>query len=316
MLYNDNVWYQTVRTTAMTKKISSIRSQEARSSAPGPQPASIANRFCPGMKPSGTSSWPPGKRQHANLKKKSIQRGKEEQPLQGSCKFKWLQHHWLRDSGWFLMILGGSCNSILLLHILHGQERHKRCSASRDPHWPAAQLLRFPREWGPERKPGCGWLPVNSMYQSEGESILQLWAPNGITLVPSCHRLSEENLCKTWSIACTDMQGNVLIGTYRCCPKPGPLRLTCKCPTRFPERLLLSPVRAKTCQDYSRKSKNQPVPHMSWTEITGLNSMTKRSLIIGLSSLLPVVVAACIRPAIHTAGTANTFTIAIGNQCL
>ena len=248
--------------------------------------------------------------------KKSIQRGKEEQPLQGSCKFKWLQHHWLRDSGWFLMILGGSCNSILLLHILHGQERHKRCSASRDPHWPAAQLLRFPREWGPERKPGCGWLPVNSMYQSEGESILQLWAPNGITLVPSCHRLSEENLCKTWSIACTDMQGNVLIGTYRCCPKPGPLRLTCKCPTRFPERLLLSPVRAKTCQDYSRKSKNQPVPHMSWTEITGLNSMTKRSLIIGLSSLLPVVVAACIRPAIHTAGTANTFTIAIGNQCL
>lgn len=39
-------------------------------SAPGPQPASIANRFCPGMKPSGTSSWPPGKRQHANLKKK------------------------------------------------------------------------------------------------------------------------------------------------------------------------------------------------------------------------------------------------------
>lgn len=54
----------------MTKKISSLRSQEARSSAPGPQPASIANRFCPGMKPSGTSSWPPGKRQHANLKKK------------------------------------------------------------------------------------------------------------------------------------------------------------------------------------------------------------------------------------------------------
>ena len=64
------------------------------------------------------------------------------------------------DSWWFLQLH-------LLLHILHGQERHKRCSASRDPHWPAAQLLRFPREWGPERKPGCGWLPVNSMCQSQ-----------------------------------------------------------------------------------------------------------------------------------------------------
>lgn len=27
---------------------------------PGPQPASMANKFCPGMKPSGTSWWCPG----------------------------------------------------------------------------------------------------------------------------------------------------------------------------------------------------------------------------------------------------------------
>ena len=155
--YSINIYRMHKQQWERTSQVSGHKKRDARS-APGPQPASIANRFCPGMKPSGTSSWPPGKRQQT-CGKPSKGQGRTSAAI--SCKFKWRQHHWLRDSGWLLMILHGSCNSILLLHILHGQERHKRCSASRDPHWPAAQLLRFPRELGPEWKPGCGWLPAN-----------------------------------------------------------------------------------------------------------------------------------------------------------
>ena len=223
MLYNNNVWYQTIWTTAMTKKISSLRSQEARSSAPGPQPASIANRFCPGMKPSGTSSWPPGKRQHANLKKKHSKgqgRTTAARILQiQMTSTSLITGFWMipDDSWWFLQ--------------LHPAAAHSpRPGASQTLLCKPRPALAFPREWGPERKPGCGWLPVNSMCQSQilpfvcwssglkvkvsYNSELPMASP-WCHLVIGCHRKTYAKLEVLLAMICKAMFWSAHIGAVR-----------------------------------------------------------------------------------------------------